>query len=478
MRRGSPQVAAEPGSAQTRQARLRRHGARWAVALPLLVTITALIPAARPAQGDESPTAPPPEARVRGARTTDPIARAAEAFARAEHLYVDPAAASALTADEVSHIADRLNRAATPIYIALFPKDILKKTDGNATLLAAEVHQAAGSPEGTVAVLAGGTFAAGSTILGVRARNIAAEVALRVTKPADRLMTFIDGIGLAATSPPAELAEQQGTSHRQSDQLSVGWLLPAAVLGAAGWLLYLRRRRRNREADGLRMVIRAVDEDLAAYGRELRALDSRLRVAAADAPTRSDYGRALEAYERAKQAASRTTHLDEVETVTAALEQGGHAVASARARMAGEPPPAHCPPCLFNPQHGPAARDIAWTPPGNDSRPIPCCVADARRLSKGEPPDVRMVRYGDGIRPYWDTGPAYASWAQGWYVAYGPRLLPMLLYGTALGDVWDDPTTPTAESPLDDLVGDPAERGPAVVRRHGRRSEASPGPRR
>jgi hypothetical protein len=423
----------------------------------LLLATVALMVAIPSARADESPTAPASDAPEQANTSTDPIARAAAAFMEAQHLYVDTAAASVLTDDETSGIGDRLDRAATPIYIAVLAKDTLEQADGDATLLAAEVHEAAGSPEGTVAVLVGNTFAAGSTVLGRRAGDIAADVARRFTRPAARLIAFADEIQLAVSRPPAELAEQPGVSHRRSGSFPISWLLLLLVLATAGWLIYVRRQRRDEEADGLRMVARAVDADLAAYGAALRALDSGLRLASADPPTRRAYGQALEAYERAKQAASRTIRLSDVQMVTAALEHGGHALASARARLAGERAPERRPPCLFNPRHGPANRDVAWSPPDGEARLVPCCVADARRLSTGHQPHVRMVRYGDGMRPYWDTGPAFASWAQGWYAAHGPVLLQTLLYGTALGDVWDDPTTPTAESPLDDLVGDPAE---------------------
>jgi hypothetical protein len=399
---------------------------------------------------------PSPAASPKPRSSTDVIAEAARALKHVP-LYVDPAASTMLTAAEMSGITDRLVTARTPIYVTVLPKAALKKTNGDATLLAAEIHEAAGSPPGTFAVLAGGTFAAGSTVLGKQAGDIAADVARRFTQPAARLIAFANELDLAASPAPTDRAEKPGGYHQGSGGLPVGLaLLPIGLL-TIGWIVYARRRRRDEQIDELRMVRRAIDDDITAYGTALSRLDSRLRVPQADPPTRRDYGRALEAYERAKQAARQIKQPGDAESITAALEQGWYAVASAQARMIGYPVPAHRPPCLFNPQHGPAATEVVWNPTGRSPRRVPSCSADARRISNGSSPAARGLRYADGVRPYWETGPAYASWAAGWYSSFGPQLLATLLYGTPLGGVLDDPAMATAESPFDGWAADPAD---------------------
>jgi hypothetical protein len=384
------------------------------------------------------------------------IARAARAL-RHGPLYVDPPASSALTAAELSGITDRLLTAHTPIYVAVLPRAALERTNGNATLLAAKIYEAAGSPQGTFAVLAGGTFAAGSTILGKQAGYIAADVARRFTRPADRLIAFANELEVAASPAPTGRAEESGSDQRSSGGLPIALVLLPIGLLTVGWIVYARRRRRDEQIDDLRMVWRAIDDDITSYGTALSILDSRLRVPLADLPTRRDYGRALEAYERAKQAAGQIRHPGDAERVTTALERGWYAVASAQARLSGDPVPAHRPPCLFNPHHGPAATEVLWNPAGGSPRRVPSCSADARRMSNGSSPAARALRYADGLRPYWETGPAYASWAAGWYASFGPQLLPTLLYGTALGGVLDDPAISTAESPFDGWAADPAD---------------------
>jgi len=424
--------------------------------LAVLVAVSAASSSAFAYARESSGSTPSPAASPNHRSSTDVIARAALALKHSP-LYVDPLASSMLTAAEMSGITGRLVAAHTPIYVAVLPKAALRTTDGDATLLAAEIHEAAGGSQGTFAVLAGGTLAAGSTVLGKQAGYIAADVARRFTKPADRLIAFADELELAASPAPTGRADKPGSHQQGSGGLPIGLaLLPLGLL-TVGWIVYASRRRRDEQVDDLRMVRRAIDDDITSYGIALRGLDSRLRVPLVDPPTRRDYGRALEAYERARQAAGRIKHPGEAELVTAALEGGWYAIASGRARLSGNPVPAHRPPCLFNPQHGPAATDILWTPTGGSPRRVPSCVADARRIGNGSSPAARMLRYADGMRPYWETGSAYASWAAGWYVSHGPQLLATLLYGTPLGGALDDPAAATAESPFDGWAADPAD---------------------
>ncbi|MDP9393106.1 MAG: hypothetical protein M3Q27_02075, partial [Actinomycetota bacterium] len=112
----------------------------------------------------------------------------------------------------------------------------------------------------------------------------------------------------------------------------------------------------------------------------------------------------------------------------------------------GQPLPARRPPCFFNPQHGPSAEDVQWAPPGGAPRPVPACAADAERVRHGAEPDTRKVLVGAQRRPYWEAGPAYAPWAQGYYAPYAMSgLLPGVLLGAVMtggfggwGGGWND----------------------------------------
>ena len=205
--------------------------------------------------------------------------------------------------------------------------------------------------------------------------------------------------------------------------------------------------RRNREraleerrtAD-LEAVRKVTDEDVTRFGEELQRLDTELLTTELDEATRQDYQRALDSYEAAKESLARVTVADEVRHVTEALEDGRYAVASVKARVAGEPLPVRRPPCFFNPAHGPSTTDIEWAPSGGQPRQVPVCAADADRVSQGAEPDIRTVQQGVGRVPYWQGGPAYSPWTAGYFGGYATSgLLPGFLLGSLLAPGWGDP---------------------------------------
>jgi hypothetical protein len=104
-----------------------------------------------------------------------------------------------------------------------------------------------------------------------------------------------------------------------------------------------------------------------------------------------------------------------------------------KARVAGEPLPAKRPPCFFNPAHGPSSQDVTWAPPGGVQRSVPACPADAERVLAGADPYIRTVQVGAQRVPYWEGGPAYAPWAQGYYNRWsGSDMLSGMLIGGLL----------------------------------------------
>jgi hypothetical protein len=165
-------------------------------------------------------------------------------------------------------------------------------------------------------------------------------------------------------------------------------------------------------------------------GEDVARLDTDTSGHDLDEAARQDYRRALDAYDSAKEALGRVRKPEDVSEVTGILEDGRYAVASLRARLAGEPLPLRRPPCFFNPQHGPSTEDVEWAPPGGAPRPVPACAADAERVRVGAEPDVRKVAVGAGRRPYWEAGRGYGGYAQGYFSPYANSgLLPGVLLG-------------------------------------------------
>ncbi|MBS2939119.1 hypothetical protein KDN32_15370 [Nocardioides sp. J2M5] len=179
-----------------------------------------------------------------------------------------------------------------------------------------------------------------------------------------------------------------------------------------------RRRRREEELaalDAFRLVRRAADEDVTRFGEELTVLHLDTLGTELDDQMRTDYQRALDAYEDAKTALGRASTATDVSGVTRSLADGRFHQACVLAAQAGESRPARRPPCFFDPAHGPASRDVEWAPPGGVARTVPVCFRDSEKLLAAAQPEIRLVRLGDRRVMWFASGPHYAAWAAGWY---------------------------------------------------------------
>jgi hypothetical protein len=221
-------------------------------------------------------------------------------------------------------------------------------------------------------------------------------------------------------------------------ELIVLLVIVAVVLAGVG--LYRRaaiNRRQAEEQAALESQLstskKAADEDVTTFGEELQRLDSDVAGHALNEPMQQDYPRALDAYDNAKASLDAVTRPEEIKHVTEILEDGRYAIACVKARIAGEPLPAKRPPCFFNPAHGPSSQNVSWAPPGGVARDVPACPADAERVLAGADPYIRTVQRGAQRVPYWEGGPAYAPWAQGYYNRWsGSDMLSGMLIGSML----------------------------------------------
>ncbi|QDP95687.1 hypothetical protein FOE78_07005 [Microlunatus elymi] len=198
-------------------------------------------------------------------------------------------------------------------------------------------------------------------------------------------------------------------------------LLILAVVGG-GALLYSRKATLRREAEAraelesqLATSKRAADEDVTKFGEELQRLDTDVAGHPLDEAMQQDYQRALDAYEDSKTSLFAVKKPEEIRHVTEILEDGRYAIACVKARVEAKPLPQKRPPCFFNPAHGPSVQNVQWAPTGGAVRDVPACAADAERVLAGADPYIRTVQMGAQRVPYWEGGPAYAPWAQGYY---------------------------------------------------------------
>jgi hypothetical protein len=196
------------------------------------------------------------------------------------------------------------------------------------------------------------------------------------------------------------------------------------------------RRSINSTADAEQMeaLRRTLDEDITVLGEELQRLDIDVAGVALDEGARSDYQRALDAYEAAKDSAERLRVPEDSRHVVEILDDGRYAIACVRARVAGQPLPTRRPACFFDPRHGQSVTDVTWAPPGGTPRDVPACALDAERVRAGADPATRQVMVGPQRMPYYSAGPAFAPMAMGYFGSFG--LMQGLFMGTMMGSMF------------------------------------------
>jgi hypothetical protein len=164
------------------------------------------------------------------------------------------------------------------------------------------------------------------------------------------------------------------------------------------------KERRLAALEEFRQDRRLVDEDVTVFGEQLADLHGEMVAVPLDEDTRQDYQRALDVYDEAKTALAAAVVAEDASGIAGVeklLDDGRWRLACVLARRDGVDLPVRREPCFFNPQHGPAVQDLMWTPPHGTEREIGVCRSDARRITGGEDPEVRLVRVGDRYVPWY-----------------------------------------------------------------------------
>ncbi|MFJ5041557.1 hypothetical protein [Streptomyces parvulus] len=350
---------------------------------------------------------------------------------RESPVYVDPAASDLLSKADADALADKIEDAGEPVFVAVLPADY--PTDDLFRNLRTET-----GITGLYGVRLGDRFdaRADSSVLSRQGVGNLVTAAQGAGDTKAQLNDFVDD-ALRSVRGSAPSSWDSGNAGVPTGALITAGAVVAA--GGAGAYAIARRNRLRREEEqraALEKLRVVVDEDITAYGEELDRLDFHPGEPVADDAMRADYEHGLDAYEQAKTFMGNARKPEDVRAVTQALEDGRFSLARLAARRAGRPLPDRRPPCFFDPRHGPSVADATWTPPGGATREVPVCAADRARLSDGLDPMVREVDTDQGRRPYWDAGPAYGPWAGGYF---GGGILPGLLVGTLLGSMMAGP---------------------------------------
>ncbi|MEU3662959.1 hypothetical protein AB0E77_25000 [Streptomyces sp. NPDC032940] len=351
---------------------------------------------------------------------------------RESPVYVDPAASDLLSAADADALADKIEAADEPVFVAVLPagyptQDLFRslRTETGIT--------------GLYGIRLGDRFdaRADSSVLSRQGVQNLVTAVQGAGDPKAQLNDFVDDALRSVRGSAPSSWDSGGATVSPGALIGVGAVV---VVGGAGAYALVRRNRHRREEEqraALERLRVVVDEDITAFGEELDRLDFHPAEPGADDAMRADYERALDAYDQAKSYMADARRPEDVRSVTEALEDGRFCLAQLSARREGRPLPERRPPCFFDPRHGPSVADATWTPPGGATREVPVCAADQARLSDGRDPMVREVDTDQGRRPYWDAGPAYGPWAGGYF---GGGILPGLLVGTMLGSMMATPS--------------------------------------
>jgi hypothetical protein len=355
------------------------------------------------------------------------IDRAVEGL-RSDNVYIDPDADPALTEEQADGLRNRIvDAGADPMYVVVASPDIGREAGGDPAAALRQIGLTLGQP-GTYVITAGRrvrALASQGILPSGEAGELAAE-AVDAEKP------DLDAILLDLADRVGEA--RAGGGGDDGEGSAIGGVVLLGLLGAGGAALFVgRRRKRVREAAEFEEAKRNARDDLVALGDDIRALDLDVQMPGADPQAKADYDHAVARYTEAEERWELARRPEDLAPVAEALEEGRWAMASAKARFAGETPPERRPPCFFDPRHGPSSRDVLWSPPFGQERPVPACEADAQRVERGEDPHAREVEWGGQRVPYWQAGPAYAPFAGGFFGGFGGGLLPGILIGSVLG---------------------------------------------
>ena len=339
-------------------------------------------------------------------------------------VYVDPAAQLPLSAADAAALSSQISDTRLPIFIAVLPSSA--GTDPGSVLV--ELKDAVGIG-GIYGVVVGNDFRVGSTSGDVSGL---ATSAFRAQKENGLAAVLTEFVSLADTefNGATETSSSDGGGSGETSFLLL------LFLGAMVVLVVVVIRRRRRQALQLAQVRRAIDEDVTEYGERLAKFD--VSGSALDEASRDDLQRALDDYETAKMSVVTMRAPGDAAAITASLEDGRFAVACLEARANGRPLPERRAPCFVDPRHGPSVSDVEWQAPGLTTRDVPMCAACRTDVETGNSPMAREVDGPSGRQPYWQAGPQYAPYAQGYYSPFG-NVMAAVMMGTMISSMWSMP---------------------------------------
>ncbi len=356
---------------------------------------------------------------------------------KTDPIFNDPAAPKVLNDSDITSVRAAVERAGTPMYVAVLPSTSDKAADQWLSALASSASKSSLAP-GTISLVYGNSFRGGSSLAPVSDLATKAVNEEKSAGTAAILVRFIDDAAARITSTSGN-SSTGGSSGGSSALLWVLLLGGGAAATAVGvGVARSSKAKAKVRAEELARLTTVLNEDVTSYGEQLVGVnmsDPRL-----DDAGRADLQTALDSYSRASTDTAAMQSPADVQRVTSTLEEGRFALACVTARLGGQPLPERRAPCFVDPRHGPSTSDVTWAPDGGAARSVPMCAADAIAVSEGRQPLGREVPVDDSGRrvPYWQAGRSYGPYATGYYSSFGD-ILPAMMIGTMLGSAMSSP---------------------------------------
>ncbi|MEU8799973.1 hypothetical protein [Spirillospora sp. NPDC048819] len=383
---------------------------------------------------------------------------------RRSPIYVDPSLASALPQAERRKLLAKFAKAPAPVFVVLVPL-VKGGTWTEADQLATVVHDRLGrdgifitfddDTDDLTAREWGGDHQARDAAWAVtldRAMDDA-PLAARLSRITDLIVSGTgsqeyDRVSAEINERARKRREKDGATEPGASEDDGGLALPlgaagVAVAGAAGFLLWRRRRMASvrREGSGLLMPRTVFATASRANEEQLREQASREVIAFGElldesgVPTTGEKARvlmatALDAYQAAGKTLDAARGVPDLAGVLVLLDQGRDALASAQAVANGKPEIPPMPLCFFNPLHGDAATKLDWRPVGSRKRlRVQTCRPCARAARNKQTPDVLMDHRDGRDLPYYEADPSQSVWAETGYGQLRDDLIHRILRG-------------------------------------------------
>lgn len=321
------------------------------------------------------------------------VATVADAW-RDQPVYVDPSQHALVSDADAAHLAGRVTGHEPPTFVAVLPAAALSEQPGRTNderadaFLDAVVDATA--RDGVYLVVFGGTGTWGTAVGSDLPVGPVLEDAL-ADHTRSQVVPVLDTV-LTELGVPGE-ARDEGTAS---------WVAPlivgvVVVVGGGGALLWWRGRRRGDvasgpapyrpsfetlpdEADSVEERRALAREDVTRFGEEIDAADPDV----SDPAVAADVQAAMDAYAEVGTAVDGEPDDGVLRAVRANVDYGRWRLASARARLAGEPVPPRRSACFFDSAHGVSVTEWMYAPAGGKAREVPVCDRCHHRLQEND----------------------------------------------------------------------------------------------